>query len=106
MVKVVSSVFQKSKIICNRLAIIAHLDATFYILQRWPKETLRVLFYEAKVPNSDCIAKYKNAAMPLKTIGINTTQQNFQMRSTTLFYIKGLKSYQPSDSEFVVFIVK
>ena len=53
MVKVVSSVFQQSKIICNRLAIIAHLDATFYILQRWPKETLRVLFYEAKVPNSD-----------------------------------------------------
>ena len=31
------------------------------------------------------IAWYKNAATPLATIGIDTTQQHFQMRYVTLF---------------------
>ena len=31
------------------------------------------------------VAQHKNAAMQLKTIGINTTHQDFQMRHITLF---------------------
>ena len=39
------------------------------------------------------IAQYKNAATPLRSRGINTTHQHFQMRYKTLIYLKGLKSY-------------
>ena len=41
------------------------------------------------------IVKYKNAATPLSTSGINTMCQHFQMSYTTLVYLKGLQSYQP-----------
>ena len=52
------------------------------------------------------IAQYKNAAMPLKTKGINTTHQHFQMRYMNLIYLKGLESYQPPNFKFVVSVVK
>ena len=39
------------------------------------------------------IAQYKDDATLLKTKGINTTHQHFQMRYITLIYLKGLKSY-------------
>ena len=52
------------------------------------------------------IAQYKSAATPLKTRGIDTTHQHFQMRYITLIYLKGLKSYQPSSFKFVFSVVK
>ena len=52
------------------------------------------------------IVKYENVAMPLSTLGINTTHQHFQMRYITLFYLKGLKSYQLSKFECVDFLSK
>ena len=39
------------------------------------------------------IAQYENAAIPLRSRGISTTHQHFQMRYITLIYLKGLKSY-------------
>ena len=39
------------------------------------------------------IAQYKNVATPLRTTGINTTHQLFQMMYITLFQLKRLKSY-------------
>ena len=48
--------------------------------------------YIAKVPNQMGVGQYKNAASPLRTRGINTTHQHFQMRYKTLIYLKGLKS--------------
>ena len=33
------------------------------------------------------IAQYKNAATPLRTRGINTTHQNFQMRYIGIFVL-------------------
>ena len=53
-----------------------------------------------------CVGQYKNAATPLRTRGINTTHQYFQMRYITLIYLKGLKSYQPSNFKCVVSVVK
>ena len=38
-------------------------------------------------------AHYKNTATPLRTRGIYTTHQHFQMRCITLIYLKGFKSY-------------
>ena len=52
------------------------------------------------------IAQFKNAATPLTTRGIDTTQQHFQMRYVTLLQLKRLKSYQPSNFKFEVSIVK
>ena len=52
------------------------------------------------------IAEYKSAATQLKTKGIDTTHQHFQMRYITLIYLKGLKSYQPSNFNCVVSVVK
>ena len=43
-----------------------------------------------------CIAQCKHTTMPLSSYSINTTHQGFQKRYITLFYLKGLKSYQPS----------
>ena len=40
------------------------------------------------------IAQYKNEATPLRTRGIHTTHQHFQMRYVTLFKLMGLKIYQ------------
>ena len=51
-------------------------------------------------------AEYKSAATQLKTKGIDTTHQHFQMRYTTLFQLKRLKSYQPSNFKSLVSIVK
>ena len=52
------------------------------------------------------IAQYKNAATPLRTRDINNTHQHFQMRYITLIYLKRLKSYQPSNFECAVSVVK
>ena len=52
------------------------------------------------------VAQHKNAAMQLKTIGINTTHQHFHMRYITLTYLKGLKSNQPPNFKSVVSVVK
>ena len=52
------------------------------------------------------IAQYKNGVTPLRTRGINTTHQCFQMRYITLIYLKGLKSYQPPNFKCVVSVVK
>ena len=42
------------------------------------------------------VAECRHAATPLSSYSINTTHQGFQKRYITLFYLKGLKSYQPS----------
>ena len=52
------------------------------------------------------IAQYKNAATPLTTRGIDTKYQHFQMRIVSLFELKRLKSYQPSNFKRVVLTVK
>ena len=52
------------------------------------------------------VEQYKNAAIPLRTRGIDTTLQNFQMRYITLIYLKGLKSYKPPKFKCVVSVVK
>ena len=64
------------------------------------------LFMKQKCQFQIGIAQYKNAATPLRTRGINTTHQHFQMRYITLIYLKGLKSYQPSNLKCVVSVVK
>ena len=51
-------------------------------------------------------AQYKNIATPLSTSDINTTPQHFQMRYITLIFLKGLKSFQPSNFEYVDSIAK
>ena len=38
------------------------------------------------------VTKYKNAATPLSTSGMNTTRQHFQMRHLTLFYLEVAQS--------------
>ena len=40
------------------------------------------------------VAECRHAATPLSSYNINTTYQGFQKRYITLFYLKGLKSYQ------------
>ena len=52
------------------------------------------------------IAQYKNRATLLRTEDINTKHQLFQMRYITLFNLKGLKSYQPSNFRYEASIVK
>ena len=52
------------------------------------------------------VAQHEKADMQLKTIGIDTTHQHFQMRYITLIYLKGLKSYQPPNLKNVVSVVK
>ena len=52
------------------------------------------------------MTQYKNAATPLRTRGINTTHQYFQMRYISLIYLKGLKSYQPSKYKCSDFLSK
>ena len=52
------------------------------------------------------LGQYKDTAKPLKTRGIITTHQHFQMRYITLIYLKGLKSYQPSNFKCVVSVLK
>ena len=42
------------------------------------------------------VAECRHAATPLSSYSINTTLQGFQKRYSTLFYLNGLKSYQPS----------
>ena len=54
-------------------------------------ESLGLLFYEAKVQLRIGIAQYKNAATPLTTRGINTTQQYFQVKYVTFFTSRGSK---------------
>ena len=63
-------------------------------------ESLQLLFMKQKCQIQMSAAQYKNASSLLRT------NQHFQMRYTTLFKLRGLKSYQQSDSECVVFIVK
>ena len=54
-------------------------------VQQWPKETLQVVFYEAKVLNSDGYSIIQNVDMPFSAQGINTTHQLIQMRHITMF---------------------
>ena len=53
----------------------------------------KALFMKQKCQIQMGVGLYKNAATPLRTRGINTTHQHFQMRYITLIYLKGLKSY-------------
>ena len=46
------------------------------------------------------VAQYENAATVLSTSVINTTHQHFQMRYITFIYLKGFKSYQPSNFKY------
>ena len=57
------------------------------------KKRYKYCFMKQKCQLQMGIAQYKNAATPLRTRGINTTHQHFQMRYITLIYLKGLKSY-------------
>ena len=66
----------------------------------------KALFMKQKCQIQMDVGQYKNAVTPLRTRGINTTHQHFQMRYITLIYLKGLKSYQPSSSKCVVSVVK
>ena len=50
------------------------------------------------------VAECRHAATPLSSYSINTTHQGFQKRYITLFYLKGLKSYQPSKFKRVDFL--
>ena len=68
-----------------------------------PKLSTKSCFMKQKCQLQMGIVKYKNAATPLSTSGINTTRQHFQMRYITLFQLKGLKSYQLSKFECVDF---
>ena len=43
------------------------------------------------------VVEFRHAATPLSSYSINTTHQGFQKRYITLLYLKGLKSYQPSN---------
>ena len=52
------------------------------------------------------VTQWKSTAMPLSTKYINTTRQHFQMRYTTLFYLKWLKSYQLSKFKCVGLLSK
>ena len=52
------------------------------------------------------VGQYENLATPLRTRGIDTTLQHFQMRYITLIYLKELKSYQSSNFKCVVSIVE
>ena len=52
------------------------------------------------------VGQYENIATQLRTRGIDTTLQNFQMRYITLIYLKGLKSYKPPKFKCVVSVVK
>ena len=45
------------------------------------------------------IAQYENAATPLRTRGIDITNQHFQMRYITVIYLKVLKIYWASNVE-------
>ena len=49
------------------------------------------------------VTECRHAATPLSFYSINTTHQGFQKRYITLFYLKGLKSYQPSKSKCLHF---
>ena len=66
----------------------------------------KALFMKQKCQILMGVRQNENAATPLRTRGINTTHQHFQMRCTTLIYLKGLKSYQPSNLKCVVSVVK
>ena len=66
----------------------------------------KALFMKQKCQFQMGIAQYENDATPFRTKGIITTQQHFQMRYITLIYLKGLKSYQTSNFEYVVSVVK
>ena len=66
----------------------------------------KALFMKQKCQNQMGVGRYKNAATSLRTKGINTTYQHFQMRYITLIYLKGLKSYQPSSFEYVISVLK
>ena len=66
----------------------------------------KALFMKQKCQIQMGVGQYKNAATPLRTRGINTTYQHFQMRYITLIYLKGLKSYQPPNFKYVVSVVK
>ena len=65
----------------------------------------KALFIKQKCQIQIDVGQYENAATPLRTRGINTTHQPFQMRYIT-FDLKGLKSYQPSNFKCLVSIVK
>ena len=70
------------------------------------KKRYEYCFMNQKCQIQNGMAWYKNAAIPIKTKGINTTHQHFQMRYVALFYLKRLKSYQPSNFECTVSIVE
>ena len=50
-----------------------------------PKLSTKSYFMKQKCQLQMGLMKYKNAAIPLSTSGINTTHQHFQMRYITLF---------------------
>ena len=66
----------------------------------------KALFMKQKCQIQMGVGQYKNAATPLRTRGINTTHQHFQMRYITLIYLKGLKSYQPPNFKCVISVLK
>ena len=66
----------------------------------------KALFMKQKCQIHMGVGEFKNAAIPLRTRGINSTHQHFQMRYITLIYLKALKSYQPPNFKCVVSVVK
>ena len=52
------------------------------------------------------VSQNKNVAPPLRTSGINTTRQHFQMRYITWFYLKWLKSYSYPSLNVQIYLVK
>ena len=52
------------------------------------------------------IAQYENVTTPLRTKGINTTHQQFQMRYVTLFQLKGPNIYMLKQKSKVSFTME
>ena len=50
------------------------------------------------------LPQYKNATLPLRFSGINTTLLGFPKRYITLVDLKGLKSYQPSKFKWIDYL--
>ena len=85
---------------------IPHSDDFFVMYSGANSCCNKALFIKQKCQIQMGVGQYKNAATPLITKGIRATHQHFQMRYITLIYLKGLKSYQPSNFKCVVSVVK
>ena len=88
----------------NNFSISSHSENATYSVGN--SSCNKALFMKQKCQIQMGVGQYKNAGTPLRTRGINTTHQHFQMSYINLIYLKGIKSYQPPNFECVVSVVK